>query len=74
MGYGDIENFNLGLISKLRSERMRDRGEFETRKVTASSMKIKMRDEQRCNEELVKERLKLRKAIGNQLGGKGNRR
>ena len=67
VGYGDIENFNLGLISKLRSERMRDRGEFETRKVTASSMNIKMRDEQRYNEELVKERLKLRKEIGKKL-------
>ena len=64
VGFSDIEEFNLGLISKFRSEAMKERGEEMTRTVLKSAMKIKMRDEQRYHEEMVKERNRLRRGIG----------
>ena len=64
LGFRDLENFNLGLISKLRSENMRSRGEEVTRKVLKSAMQIKIRDEARYMEEKIKERNLHRREIG----------
>ena len=56
VGFREVEDFNIGLLSKLRSETMRDKGEKETRKIIKSAMEIKIRDEERFHEEKARER------------------
>ena len=68
VGLAEIENFGINLRTKLRSEKQKDRGGEVTRKVTEESMRIKMRDEQRYREELVKRRNQMRKEIERKLG------
>ena len=63
-----IENFGINLRGQLRSGKQKKRGRKATREVVEDAMKVKMKDEQRYNEELVKRRNEYRKEIENQLG------
>ena len=67
VGFGDLEKFNLGIISKLRSKTMRERGEEITEKIINSAMSVKLRDEERFREEMERERNCLRKLIANRI-------
>ena len=64
VGLNDVEAFNLGLISKLRSETMKVKGEEIRRKFLKSTIRIKIRDEERYHEEMIKMKNKLRRDIG----------
>ena len=68
VGFGVIENFGINLRGQLRSGKQKKRGREATREVVEDAMKVKMKDEQRYNEELVKRRNEYRKEIENQLG------
>ena len=68
VGFGDLEKFNLGIISKLRSKTMRERGEEITEKIINSAMSVKLRDEERFREEMERERNCLRRLIANRIG------
>ena len=67
VGLRQIEEFNIGLISKLRSEKMREKGEEITRKQVKSAMEIKLRDEERYHEEKERERNEKRREIRKKL-------
>ena len=67
LGFKEIEEFNLGLVSKLRSDRMRNRGEKARRKLIDSAMEIKIRDEERFHEEKMGEKNRKRREIGERL-------
>ena len=61
VGLNNVEAFNLGLISKLRSETMKGKGEEIKRKFFKYSIRIKIRDEERYHEEMMKMKNKLRR-------------
>ena len=67
VGLRQIEEFNIGLITKLRSEKMREKGEEITRKQVKSAMEIKLRDEERYHEEKERERNEKRREIRKKL-------
>ena len=67
VGFQEDEDFNIGLLSKLRSEKMREKGEKMTRKMVRSAMEIKIRDEEFYHEEKKIERDQRRRDIGEKL-------
>ena len=67
VGVADIEEFNLGILSKLRSEKLRGEGEKATKKLIKSAMEIKIRDEDNYREEKVRKRHLMRREIGEHL-------
>ena len=68
MGLSEVENFEINLRSKFRSEKFKDRGEEVSRKMVQDAMKLKMKDEQRYREELMKRRNTMRREIEKQYG------
>ena len=68
MDFGDFEKFNLGIISKLRSDRMKGRGEEISMKMISSAMSVKLRDEERYHEERERDRNCMRRSLGEALG------
>ena len=64
VGFREVEEFNLGLLSKLRSEKMKKDSEKMTRKQVRSAMEIKIRDEEYWHEEMKLERNRRRREIG----------
>ena len=64
-GFGDLEKFNLGIISKLRSDRMKGRGEEISMKMISSAMSVKLRDEERYRE---RARNCMRRSLGVAFG------
>ena len=65
VGFGVIKNFGINLRGQLRSGKQKKRGREATRE---DALMVKMKDEQRYNEELVKRRNEYRKEIENKLG------
>ena len=45
LGFNEIEKFGLGLIYNFKSDKMKDQGEKEIKKVIRAAMEIKLRDE-----------------------------
>ena len=67
VGLNDIESFNLGLISKLRSDEMKGKAERIRTKMVKDVLKIKLKDEQRYHAEMIKKRNKIRGEVGKAL-------
>ena len=64
VGFAEVEEFSLGLNSKLRSTT----SEIHEGKVVKAAMEIKMRDEKRYNNNLIKRRNQHRRDLGKHLG------
>ena len=47
VGFAQLEEFNLDLLSQLRSEKIKSGAEKMTRKLIQSAMRIKIRDEEK---------------------------
>ena len=56
-----MEEFNFGILSKPRSEKLRRDGEKAMKKLIKSAMEIKIRDEDNFREEKVRERHMMRR-------------
>ena len=67
VGVADVEEFNFGILSKLRSEKLRGEGEKAMKKLIKSAMEIKIRDEDNFRGEKVRERNMMRREIGEHL-------
>ena len=67
VGFGEVENFNLDLCSKFRSnefkEKLNEKQNPEV-KVVRAAMELKLRDEDSYHGELKSEQHRLRKEIG----------
>jgi hypothetical protein len=65
VGFGEIEQFNLDLESKFRSEEFKERSnEHEIPcKVIKEAMEIKLRDERKYNQEQNREKIRLRQEL-----------
>ena len=75
VGFGDVENFNLDLSSKFRSQKFKEKSK-ETgdpdSKVVKAAMNVKLRDEERYLGELNFERNELRKNLANKYTKNSN--
>ena len=67
VGFKEIEEFNLDLLDKLRTERVRAGAEKITRKLIQSAMLIKIRDEEGYMEEMKIEKDKRRREINDKM-------
>ena len=68
LGFAELEHFNLGLMSKVKSEKMREDGEKMTRKILRLAMEFKIEDEIRLHDELDKDRMRMRRELRDKLG------
>ena len=64
LGVAEVEEFNLGLHEKFKSNSFKNSSEMHDRKVIQSAMDVKMHDETEFNRELEHEKNKWRKKIG----------
>ena len=67
VGLNDLEAFNEGLVSKLRSEAMKGKSEGIKKKLVNAALQLKIKDEQRYQEEMRKRKNKMRREIGRLL-------
>ena len=67
LGVAEIEEFNLGILSKLRSDGMKEQGEKATRNLVRAAMDVKIRDEDKYRLELTRARNLMRAEAGDLL-------
>ena len=67
VGFNDLEEFKLDLLTKLRSDRVKSGVDKVTRKLVKSAMLIKLRDEEKHNERLRSEKRRRMRVIGELL-------
>ena len=68
VGFGDIEEFNLGLRGNLKNQQSSKISEMQDQKVVKVAMEVKMRDEQVGKKKLMKKREEARTELGKMLG------
>ena len=68
VGFAEVEEFNLGINCKFRSRAFQQNSEMNEGKVIKVAMEIKMHDELEFNSEMIKERNRCRREIGEILG------
>ena len=68
LGLAELENFKLNLLSKLKTEEMKRKGEKVTRTVIKLAMEMKLRDEKRSREEMNRDKNRKRRELGEKLG------
>ena len=68
LGLAELENFKLNLLSKLKTEEMKKKGEKVTKTMIRLAMEMKMRDEKQNREEMNREKNRVRRELGEKLG------
>ena len=68
VGFKDVEDFNLSLNLKLRSEKMRNTSGDTESELVKVAMEYKYRDEVMFNQEVKHEQNQMRKMLGNHYG------
>ena len=72
VGFNDVESFNLGLVYTAKTVNFENHTEMDDRKVVEEAMKFKQNDEVRNRKRLVREKLKMKKKIKEQIGDRTN--
>ena len=74
VGFNDIEHFNLGLIFNSKTLNYDNYADKDDRKVVEAAMRFKRKDEIRNRRAVIREKLKVRKDIEEQLRQKNSQR
>ena len=64
LGFNEVENFSLGLVYSLKSDKMREQKNKPTEKIVKAAMELKMKDEVLHQKELKRKKEKKRKWLG----------
>ena len=72
VGFNDVENFNLGLVYNSKTINYDNYTERDDRKIVEVAMRFKHKDEVRNRKRLVREKLKIRKRIKEEIGERTN--
>ena len=73
VGFNDVEMFNLGLESNMKSKSLKEEGKYRDTTVIVAAMERKRKDEVRYRRELIKKRNELRKNMVEMMGEKCNK-
>ena len=72
VGFNDVESFNLGLVYNSKTVNYENYTELDDKKVVETAMKFKYKDEVRNRKRLVRDKLKIRKRIKDEIGDRTN--